>query len=249
LSEGEKIEGVHGLAGDGGGRNRRMRCGELLRGEQPQIAREVEHQHGDQHQHRAEERVQEELDRRVLPPRAAPDADQEVHRQEHHLPEHVEQEEVERHEHAEHAGDEQQEEHVVGLDVLRDRPAGGTGEHREERGEHHERHADAVHTEQVLDVEGRNPRLLHHRLHARLAHGELGRANRPEECRPRHPQREHEYDHRGGERDPANRLLASFRDDRQRKHRGNEGRQEDDRRQGPEGGLREGGGGGHRGIR
>ena len=58
--------------------------------------REVEVEQRDQHQHRAEQRVEEELDRRVLVPRAAPDADQEVHRQEHDFPEDVEEEEVER---------------------------------------------------------------------------------------------------------------------------------------------------------
>ncbi len=66
-------------------------------------------------QHAADERVQEELDRGVFLARAAPDADQEVHRQEHDFPEHVEQEEIERAEHAQHAGFQQQEQDAVGL--------------------------------------------------------------------------------------------------------------------------------------
>ena len=50
----------------------------------------------EQHEDAAGQRVEEELDGRVLVARAAPDADEEVHRQEHDLPEHVEEEEVER---------------------------------------------------------------------------------------------------------------------------------------------------------
>ena len=58
----------------------------------------------DDHQQRADHRVDDELDRRVEPPLAAPDADDEVHRDQHHLPEDVEEEQVERDERAEHAG-------------------------------------------------------------------------------------------------------------------------------------------------
>ena len=74
-------------------------------------------------QHEPDQRVEEELDGGVLAARAAPDADQEVHRQEHHFPEDVEQEEVERDEDAHHAGLQQQEQDEVALDVLLDRPA------------------------------------------------------------------------------------------------------------------------------
>ena len=68
-----------------------------------QVAGEVEHQQGDEHQHAADQGEEEELDGGVLPPRAAPDADEEVHRQQHHFPEHVEEEEVQGHEDAQHA--------------------------------------------------------------------------------------------------------------------------------------------------
>ena len=63
----------------------------------------VERDDREQHEHGAGQRVEEELDGRVLLARPAPDADEEVHRQEHHLPEHVEEEEVEREEDAHHA--------------------------------------------------------------------------------------------------------------------------------------------------
>ena len=73
---------------------------------------EVDAEDGQQHEHRAGHRVEEELDRRVLRPvlRLAPDADQEVHRDEADLPEDVEEDQVERDEHAQHAHFEQQEE-------------------------------------------------------------------------------------------------------------------------------------------
>jgi hypothetical protein len=70
---------------------------------------------GDQDEHAAQERVQEELDGGVLAARPAPDADQEVHRQEHHFPEDVEEEEVQRQERPQHARFQDQEQGAVAL--------------------------------------------------------------------------------------------------------------------------------------
>ncbi len=56
-----------------------------------------------EHEERAEEGVDEELDGRVEPVLPAPDPDDEVHRDQHHFPEHVENEEIEREEYPEHA--------------------------------------------------------------------------------------------------------------------------------------------------
>ena len=53
------------------------------------------------------ERVQHELEGRVLPPAAAPQADEDVHRQQHQLVEDVEEEEVQRQERPDDAGLEQ----------------------------------------------------------------------------------------------------------------------------------------------
>ena len=64
---------------------------------------EVEGQDAEQHQHAAGQGVEEELDGGVELSRAAPDADDEVHRHQHEFPEDVEQEEIERHEYADHA--------------------------------------------------------------------------------------------------------------------------------------------------
>ena len=55
---------------------------------------EVEPDHRGEHDQPAEQRVEEELDRRVLPARAAERPDQEVHRDQHGLEEHVEEEDV-----------------------------------------------------------------------------------------------------------------------------------------------------------
>ncbi len=113
---------------------------------------------GDQHQQAAGHGVEEELDRRVDPPLAAPDADQEVHRDQHDLPEDVEEEEVVGDQGAEHAGGEQQhggaEERPVLLDPL---PRAEDHDRQQEDAEHHQRHRDAVHRQVVLDAVARDP--------------------------------------------------------------------------------------------
>ena len=79
----------------------------------------------DEHEQRADERVEDELDRGVDAVGAAPDADDQVHRDEHELPEDVEEEHVEREEHADHADLEHQEGDHVLLHALLDRPEAG----------------------------------------------------------------------------------------------------------------------------
>ena len=79
---------THPLACD----RHRMSGNELLVRQPLEVAGEIEHQDRDQHQHRAEQGVEEEFDRCVLFSRSSPDADEKIHRQEHHFPEDVEQE-------------------------------------------------------------------------------------------------------------------------------------------------------------
>ena len=81
---------------------------------------EIQEQNAQQHQYRAGQGVEEELDGRVKFARAAPDADQQVHRNQHSFPEDEEEEEIERHEDAEHAGLQDQEPDVVFLDAVLD---------------------------------------------------------------------------------------------------------------------------------
>ena len=79
-------------------------CGEqLFIGKRPQIAGKVEHQNCQQHQHAAQQRVEEKFDGRILATRATPDTDQKIHRQQHHFPENVEKEKVECDKNAQHA--------------------------------------------------------------------------------------------------------------------------------------------------
>src|SRR5262249_27442571 len=137
----------------------------LIIAELAQIAGKVQHQDGDQHEHAAQKRVQEELDGRVLAPWSAPYADQEVHRQEHHFPKHVKQEEVEREEHAQHSGLEQQKQDAVGPHVLFDGHAGGHREHADKGGQYDQRKADAVDAHEVLDIETGYPVDGKHLLH------------------------------------------------------------------------------------
>ena len=91
---------------------------EVAAGDERQVAMS-----DDEHERRADHRVEEELRGRVHAVLVAPPADQEVHRHEHDLEEHEEQEQVEAEERAHHAGLEQQQPREVRL-VLRRRGAG-----------------------------------------------------------------------------------------------------------------------------
>ncbi len=79
------------------------------------VCSEVNRQDREQHQHRTSQRIEEKFDGRVEAAFAAPDSDEEVHRDEHHFPENVKEDEIERHENAEHAGLEEQQQDVVFL--------------------------------------------------------------------------------------------------------------------------------------
>ena len=115
---------------------------------------EVDQRH--QHQQRAQQRVQEELDRGVHPVRSAPDADDDVHRDQHRLEEHVEQDAVDRREHAvDEAGHDQERGHVLRDPRLDHLPARPDDEHRGEAVQQHEQHRDAVDAEEIVDVEAR----------------------------------------------------------------------------------------------
>src|SRR5690606_42164886 len=112
----------------------------------------------DEHQQRASERVQEELDRRVNAVRAAPNTDEQRHRDEHDLPEDVEDEEVERHEDAEHARLEEQDGDVVlALAQADGVPRPEDRERRDDRRQGDQQDGDAIHAEEVRDTERVEP--------------------------------------------------------------------------------------------
>ena len=132
----------------------------VVEGIRPGARRDDEIQPEDRHQHqeRPEHRVDEELDRRVEPALAAPDPDDEVHRDQHHFPHHVEQEQVEGDEDADHPGGEHQE-----VGVERTLPLGDVAEapqhrerHEERRQQHHEE-GDAVESDVVGDAPAGDP--------------------------------------------------------------------------------------------
>ena len=114
------------------------------------VVMEVQEQDAEQHQHRTSQRVEEELDGGVELARAAPDADQQVHRDQHRFPEHEEQEEIERHEDAQHAGLQNQKPDVVFLHALLDRgPRREDRDPSQQRGQHDQQERDAVDAEVI----------------------------------------------------------------------------------------------------
>ena len=191
-----------------------LEAGELLRVE-------VQGEDAEQHHDRAGERIEEELDRGVQPPRAAPDPDEEVHRDEHHLPEHVEQEHVEGAEDAQHPRLQQQHEDVESAHAVGDRgPRGQDRDEAEERGEEHEQGADAVHREEVVDPDRGDPGRLLDELEALLS---------PVEPEPE-GQAHQEAEEAEAVRHPAHRVLPlPAPEDRQEEDEGaREGRVGDD---------------------
>ena len=121
----------------------------------------------DQHEHRAEEGIEEELHRRVDTARTAPDADDDEHRDQHAFEEHVEQHRVDGGEHADHQAFQEQEGRDVLVHALVD-GAPRTDQHQRgrQRGQHDQRDRNAVRAEVVLDVVGGNPLALFNELQA-----------------------------------------------------------------------------------
>ena len=79
-------------------------CGQqLFIGKRSKIAGKVKHQNCQQHEHTAQQGIEEKLNRSVFAARPTPDTNQEIHRQQHHFPKHIEEKKVERHKYAQHA--------------------------------------------------------------------------------------------------------------------------------------------------
>ncbi len=115
-------------------------------------------QDGDQHQQAPRHGEEEKLDGRIDLSFAAPDADQQIHRDEHDLPEDVEEEEVMGEKRAEDAGGQQQqgsaEQRPVGLDAL---PRAEHHDRQQQDRQQHQRHGDAVDGQVVSDAETGDP--------------------------------------------------------------------------------------------
>ena len=164
------------------------------------------------------ERPPEDALRPHLPART-PDADEQVHRQDGDLVEEEEDEEVQRHEHAEHAGDQEEQQRVELLAARLDRPRREHAREQDDGGQQHEHEAHAVDRDGVSDAEGRHQRM-------RLAELEAGRRAI---VRKIQPDREHERDGRPGGRGPSHeqRPVPRPRHDHER---GGKRRPRDDRK-------------------
>ena len=180
---------------------------------------EVQEQHRKQHQYRAEQGVEEELDGGVEFSRAAPDSDQQVHRNQHGFPEYKEEKEIKRHEDAQHAGLQHQEPDVVFLHSIFDRgPRGKNRNPAQQGGEHDEQEGNAVYAENVAGADRGNP-VVGRALHEFEAGLEtLG----PE---PGHQRDGHQQAGQGEDvGDPADSVLLLFgnKDQQNRTHQGRE---------------------------
>jgi hypothetical protein len=154
---------------------------------------------GDQHEDAAGHRVEDELHRRVDAAVVSPHPDEEVHRDQHGVPEDVEQEQVDRDEHPEHRGLEREhEEGEVAHALVHRLPRRQQRERGEEGGEDEEEEADAVHADEVLDPERRDPGMLLDELVVGARRIEAG----PE------PQRRGEGGQREQQRDVPHQRLA-----------------------------------------
>src|SRR5438132_919435 len=165
---------------------------------------QVEGEDDDQEGKGRKERVQEELERRVAPPRTAPDRDQEVHRDEADLPEDEELEQVQG---QEHAADRRLHEEEHGEELGNPRmlvPGDRQGEGREEGVQEDEDDGQLVRAEEVVHVQSRNPERLFDRIvGVRSGHHHFRERNRvrPEEAR-QEDRREREVEEGETERDP-----------------------------------------------
>ncbi len=215
--EGADLERVGEAAGRRVGAQRLEVEGAGPRAAVPGLVRIRRGEDGHEHQQRPDERVQDELDRGVDPVGAAPDPDDQVHRDEHDLPEDVEQEGVEGEEHADHPDLEDEERDHVFLDPDLDRPeAREQGDPRQGRGQDDQRHRQAVGAQLVLDAEVGDPGHVLDELEAGAAR----------EVADEHRQRGDPCEQGEGERDGS---REAGRQDRH--HEGPDQRQERDDRQ------------------
>ena len=178
----------------------------------------VHRHHGEQHQQRAQQRVEEEFEAGIHAPLAAPDADDQEHRDQAALEEQIKQDEIEGAEHAEHQRLEQQKGDHVLLDAVFDRfPARQNAKRHQEGGQNNEQQRNAVDTHLVANG-GAEPLHLLHELEARVGVVEV----RPQ------IQRCAEGEERRVQRDPAGIALGHriLRGDQKRpgqREKGNQG--------------------------
>src|SRR5207237_10844795 len=84
------------------------------------LGEEIHLQNAQQHDHRADQRVKKEFDRRVQPVFSAPNSNQEVHRHQRDFEEQIEQKQIHRSEDAQHHRLQEQQQNVIFLLALLD---------------------------------------------------------------------------------------------------------------------------------
>ena len=164
-------------------------------------AGDAPHRHdGEQHQKRAQQRVKEKLEGCIDAVLAAPDADDQEHRDEAAFEEQIEEQKIERAEHADHQRLEHQKGDHIFLHPHLDRfPGGENAERHQEGRQQHERHRHAVDAELVEDAAAEPSLLL----------DELERRARRIVEPPCH-ERQKKGRHRGHQRRPARVGLGVF---------------------------------------
>ena len=110
----------------------------------------IHRNHRHQHQHRAKKCVEEKLERGIDPVLAAPDADNQEHRDQTGLEEQVEQHQIKGDKHPQHQGFQQQKRDHVFLDPGLNIPTGGDGQRHQKRGQHDEQHRNAINPQLVF---------------------------------------------------------------------------------------------------
>src|SRR5260370_1020949 len=122
------------------------------------VVMEVEEQDAKQHQHRAQQRIQKELDGSIEFARTTPDTDQQIHRHQHRFPENEEEEEIERHEDAEHPRLQHQEPDVIFLHPYLDGgPRRKNRDPSQQRGQHDQQKRNAVNAQVVTRTNRADP--------------------------------------------------------------------------------------------
>jgi hypothetical protein len=121
------------------------------------------HRHdGQQHQHRAKQRVEEEFERGVDAPLAAPHTDDDEHRNEAAFKEDVEDDDIQRAEHADHQRFQHQKRDHVFFQTRRDGRARQNTRWHQESGQDDKQHRNAVHAHLVGDQAAKPFAFFHH---------------------------------------------------------------------------------------
>src|SRR3990172_9766392 len=126
----------------------------------------VEIQQGDQHEYRTQEGIEKELDRGIHPPRPAPYADDQEHRDQHGLPENIKEDGVQGGKGADHAAFQNEESRqVLGDSVFDHLPGGNDDQDRREGGQYDQRQGYPVYPKVIMDIEGLDPHEFLAELH------------------------------------------------------------------------------------